>query len=281
MSATPKAPAPHRPNRLNALSAAWTLTLKDLKVAYSYKLSFFFGHLGVAGTLILFYFVSRVVGDSEVVGSPDEYFRFVVVGTAIAGIVETAVGASMGAARRDQVEGTLEAVASLPVGSATLGLGWLLYPILDALIGATVTIIIAIPLGMSGADPYFPSILLTTILSIGVFAAFGFFGAALVLAFQQGAGVVPIFIAILALISGTLFPVEVLPPFLEQLSRLSPLTHSLDAMRGAMLDGATVAELRDSLLILLGFAVVLLPLSVWTLELGLRRARRTGGLSRF
>ncbi|MBJ7472045.1 MAG: ABC transporter permease [Solirubrobacteraceae bacterium] len=273
--------ADRTPSRMGALSAAWTLALKDLKVAFSYRLSFFFGHLGVAFTLILFYFVSRVVGDSDVVGSPDEYFQFVVVGMAMAGIVETAVGASMGAARRDQVEGTLEAVASLPIGSATLGLGWLLYPILDGLIGAVFTILLAIPLGMVGADPYLPSIVLSIILSILVFASFGFFGAAIVLAFQQGAGVVPVFLALLALISGTLFPVEVLPPFLETLSQFSPLTHALDSMRAALLDAATISEIGDSLLILAGFAVVLLPLSVFALELGLRRARRTGGLSRF
>lgn len=272
--------AGHR-SRSGALSAAWTLTVKDLKVAYSYRLSFFFGHLGVFGTLVLFYFVSRVVGESEVVGSPDEYFRFVVVGMALAGLVETAVGASMGAARRDQVEGTLEAVASLPVGSATLGLGWLLYPMLDALIGVAVTFLIALPLGLAGADPNWPAVLLAMALSVLVFAAFGFLGAAIVLAFQQGAGVVPIFLALMALISGTLFPVEVLPPLLETLSRLSPLTHALDAMRGGMLEGASIADIQDSLLVLLGFAVVLLPLSIGALELGLRRARRTGGLSRF
>lgn len=270
-----------RPSRLNALSAAWTLTIKDLKVAYSYKLSFFFGHLGVAGTLVIFYFVSRVVGDSEIVGSPDEYFQFVVVGMALAGVIETAVGASMGAARRDQVEGTLEAVASLPVGSATLGLGWLLYPMIDALLGMVFTILIALPLGLWGITPNIPAVLASTVVSIAVFAAFGFFGAAIVLAFQQGAGVVPVFLALLALISGTLFPVEVLPPILETLSELSPLRHALDAMRAAMLDGQSIGDLGGSLLTLLGFAVVLLPLSVVALEYGLRRARRTGGLSRF
>lgn len=272
---------PRKPQPIEALGAAWALAAKDLRVAWSYRVSFIFGHLTVIGTLLVFYFVSRVVGDSPVVESPDAYFRFVVVGMAIAGLVESAVGASMGAARRDQVEGTLEAVATLPIGGGALGLGWILYPMLDALLGTVITFVLALPLGMAGADPNWPTVVVAVVLALAVFTSFGFFGAAIVLAFQQGAGLVPLGLAVLALLSGVLFPVSVMPDWLQVVSEVSPLKHALDAMRGAILDGAGFADIQNSLITLGVFAVVLAPASVGALELGLRRARRTGGLSRF
>ncbi|MEN0015387.1 MAG: ABC transporter permease, partial [Solirubrobacteraceae bacterium] len=261
--------------------AAFTLASKDLRVAWSYRLSFLFGHFAVFAPLVLFYFVSRVVGNSSVVGSPEHYFRFIVVGTAMAGLVDTAVGAAMGAARRDQIEGTLEAIASLPVSSGTLGLGWLLYPMFDALLGLVVAFIVALPLGMWGVHPCWPTVFLSIVLSIAVFASFGFIGAAIVMAFQQGAGTVPLILAGLALLSGVLFPVSVMPHWMQVLSHVSPLRHSLDSLRDGMLEHASIHEAGNSLLVLAGFAVVLLPLSLVLLELGLRRARKTGGLSRF
>lgn len=276
MSRTPD----RHPGR-HGLALALVLATKDLKVAWSYKLSFILGHFVVVGALVLYYFVSRVVGEGSVVESPEEYFRFIVVGMALAGLLERAVGASMGAARRDQVEGTLEAVASLPVSSFTLGLGWMLYPMVDALISLVVTFLLALPLGLSGIDPNWPAVFVSITLSVVVFASLGFFGTALVLGFQQGAGVVPLILAGLALFSGVLFPVSVMPEWLQALASLSPLKHALDAMRGALVDGSSIADLQRSLLVLLGFAVVLVPLSLTALEFGFRRARRTGGMSRF
>ncbi len=93
---------------------------------------------------------------------------------------------------------------------------------------------------------------------------------------------VPLGLAVMGLLSGTVFPIEVMPQWMQTLaSSLSPLTHALDALRAALLEGASLSAVGDSLLILAGFAAVLLPLGILALEWGLRHARRNGGLSRF
>lgn len=257
------------------------LAAKDLRVALSYPVSFALGHLAAFTSIYMFYFMSRVIGPSEEFSGPDDYFRFLVIGMVVAGIIERTVSASMGAARRDQVEGTLEAVATLPVGSLTLGVGWLFYPLVDSLIGLVVAVLLALPLGMSGADPAWIPLLVALLLTTLLFASFGFFGAAIVLAFQQGQGIVGMAVTGLALISGTLFPVSVLPPVLQSLAELSPLKHALDAVRATALDHATFSEASTSLLVLAVSAAVLLPLSFAALRLGLERARRSGALGRF
>ena len=79
--------------------------------------------------------------------------------------------------------------------------------------------------------------------------------------------------------TGTLFPVATLPPALRVVSQLIPLTHSLDAMRMALLEGATFDALGRETMILSIFSLILLPFSLLVFSHTLRRARLHGTLS--
>jgi len=76
-----------------------------------------------------------------------------------------------------------------------------------------------------------------------------------------------------------LFPVSILPDWLQVVAKLNPMTHALNAMRAALLDGAGLSQLLPAIELLLLFAAVLLPISMlvfyWTLE----RTKSSGTLS--
>lgn len=265
-----------------AVGAALVLARKDLRVALSYRVSFFLGYLSVGFSVVIAYFTSRVVGDgSTIVGSAEDYFRFLLVGMVVSGLVDTALNAAVGAARRDQIQGTLEAVVALPVGTGTLGLGWLLWPLTSMLIGSAFTLLISLPLGLWGVQPTWSIVFVTSVLVILVFSAIGLFGAAMVIAFQQGAGGITVVMAFLAVISGSVFPTSVMPEWLQTIAEVSPLKHALDAMRAAALDGASWSQTSTSLFTLAAMTAVILPAGVISLELALRRARRVGSLGRY
>lgn len=263
------------------LAVIHALGFRDLQVAWSYRIGFLFSQAGPISAVLLFYFISRVVGESELVGSPEEYFQFVVIGLALGMVVEETASAAADSARAAQVEGTLEALAVQPVTPFALALGWTAYPVLDSFLRAIVTVLVALPLGLAGATPNWPATLVVLGLSAVVFAGVGIIGSALVIAFQQGASAVQAVMALIAVFSGTLFPVSVLPDWLEALTVLSPLTHALDAVRAAAIDGANLADIADELVILVGFAAVLLPLGALMITIALRHARRVGGLGKF
>jgi len=82
-------------------------------------------------------------------------------------------------------------------------------------------------------------------------------------------------------LSGVMYPVSVLPAWLRGLGNLLPLTHALNALRGALLGGASPAQIGDSLLALLVFSAVLAPLGAAVFVLALRRARADGSLSHY
>jgi len=67
--------------------------------------------------------------------------------------------------------------------------------------------------------------------------------------------------------------------WLRLVARLNPVTYALDAMRASVLGGADIAALWRPLTILLGFAAVLLPLSMTVFALGARRTKITGTLT--
>lgn len=266
--------------RRNALVIG-ALALRDLQVAWTYRTGFLIGQLSPLLMLGLFYFVSRVVGKDSIVGSPDEYFQFVVIGIAMSGVINGSAGSAADSARKAQVEGSLEALAVQPISPIAMAFGWSLYPVLDSIIRASITVALAIPFGASaGIDVNWIGVILVLTTSAIAFIGIGMIGSALIIAYQQGVSAVDLAMAALSVFSGALFPVAVLPGWLQPLTDLSPLTHSLDAMRAVSLDGASLGSVSNDLLVLAGFAALLVPIGALLVHVAMNHARRVGGLGK-
>jgi ABC-2 type transport system permease protein len=86
-------------------------------------------------------------------------------------------------------------------------------------------------------------------------------------------------LGISGLVGGMMYPVAVLPGPLRFLARLIPVTYSLEGMRAALLAGAGWAVLWPSLVALLIFAAILIPVSIAVFGWALRRTKITGTLT--
>ena len=64
------------------------------------------------------------------------------------------------------------------------------------------------------------------------------------------------------LVSGVYYPTTVLPEWMQLISRISPATYVLDAVRRALIDGATIPQLLPDLWPLLITAVAFIPLGL-------------------
>lgn len=64
------------------------------------------------------------------------------------------------------------------------------------------------------------------------------------------------------LMSGFVFPIEAIPPWLQPVAWTLPMTYFVDAIRGLTLKGATIADLGRDFGVLLGFMVVFTLLSL-------------------
>ena len=101
------------------------------------------------------------------------------------------------------------------------------------------------------------------------------------LLFKRSNPVKWLFLGVAGLVSGIMYPVTVLPHALQILARLVPVTYSLQGMRIALLEDATLSALWPTLRALLLFALVLLPLSLTVFAWALRRTKVTGTLTHF
>jgi ABC-2 type transport system permease protein len=254
---------------------------KDFRTALSYRVGFISAIVASFWSLIAFRFISKLVNTGEFAGNGVAYFRYAVVGLLFASILEPAAIGTSASARGEQVQGTLEYMASQPVRRIYLGLSWSAYGLLQSMVLAVIVLLLTIPIGFSVTNVNVPVVVAVVVLSILIFAAVGNAGAALVIVVQQGSVIVAGALSIIGVVSGALFPVSELPSWLQAVSRLSPLTYALDALRSATLANQPPTSYTEDLLVLVGFALVSLPVSAWVLERAFRVAQQRGTLSTF
>jgi ABC-2 type transport system permease protein len=119
-------------------------------------------------------------------------------------------------------------------------------------------------------------VLAATLLS---FSGLGIFSSAYLLLFKRGNPAKWFFLGVSSIAGGMLYPVSILPRWLQMVAHLNPVTYALDAMRAALLEGAGLPAIARPLLILLLFAAALLPAAALTFSWALRRTKITGTLS--
>ncbi len=179
-------------------------------------------------------------------------------------------------------EGTIEYTLMAPISRFTHLVGSTLFSLVYGF-AHTVIILLAVVLffrlDLSGAN--LGGAALVLLAGSMSFIGLGIVAAVLPLLFpERGAQMTHVVQALLLLVSGVYYPVEVLPAWLQVLSRLSPATYVLEGMRAAILDGASFAHLWGETAPLLLLGGVLVPLGVFVFRQAERFAKRTGRLSR-
>jgi len=261
------------------------LFLRDLNVARSYRTAFvielFQALFGVAS----FYFLSRFVENPQLRQSLPQggsYFSFALVGLAFFDYLSVALytfDSSLQDARRN---GTLENLLVTQTPLPVILAGSSLYPFVllslrTAVYLAWGVVLFDFPL----QEANWAGAIAVLAASVLAFSGLGVLSASYLLVFKRGNPVNWALIGLSSVVGGMMYPVSILPGWLQQVARLVPVTYALEGMRAALLGHATFAELWPSLGALLLFAAVLLPLSFGVFTLALRRTKVTGTLTHF
>jgi ABC-2 type transport system permease protein len=163
----------------------------------------------------------------------------------------------------------------------TIVIGSALYRFLWSLIRVAVYIGVGFLLGASFPAIDIPAVLLTLALSVVAFGAVGVLGASIILVLKAWDPVTALFSGLSWLLGGVLYPVASLPAIAQIAAWVLPITHALEAMRGALLRGAGISELAGPLSVLAGFALIVLPLSLFTFRWALRHLRVEGSMAHY
>ena len=261
------------------------LFLRDLAVARSYRFAFvlqlFEMLLGVAA----FYYLSRFIQSPQLAQSLPQggsYFAFALVGVAFFDYLGVALNAFDWSLEEARQNGTLESLLVTQTPLPVILAGSALYPFAALSLRTAGYLAWGVLLfGFPAAQANWFGAVAVLAVSILSFVGLGVLSASYTLVFKRGNPVKWLFLGVSGLVSGVMYPVQVLPGALQWIARLVPATYSLEGMRAALLGHASIGELWPAIRALLVFAVVLLPISFAVFGWALRRTKITGTLTHF
>ncbi|CAA9497036.1 MAG: Efflux ABC transporter, permease protein [uncultured Rubrobacteraceae bacterium] len=179
-------------------------------------------------------------------------------------------------------EGTIEYTFMSPSSRITHLLGMGFYAVVYGILQTALTLGVCMAffdLDLSNAN-YWGALLVLAVASVSL-VGFGVVAAVLpLLSPEKGQQVSYIVSSVLLLVSGVYYKVSVLPEWMQAIATVSPVTYALEGSRAALQDGAGIAELWESIRILLVMGVVFVPLGLFVFHLGERYAKKTGKLKR-
>jgi ABC-2 type transport system permease protein len=267
------------PLRRHAIAA---IVRRDYQLARSYRLAFAMDLLFGFANLILYFFISRTftgVGRTAGLHGAPSYFAFALVGIVLT-VVLAAASTSLGMRiREEQLTGTLEALVVQPLNSVELALGLVGFPFLFAMFRALAYLGIAwawLDVDLARAD--WGGVALVFLSASLALTSLGIALGAIVFVIKRGDVLASLAVFALGLISGSLFPISVLPGWLEPLAKIAPMRFAFDGLRSTLYRGSGWGE---DVVVLALLGVLTLPLSIWIFDRSLRFAERKGSLAQY
>jgi ABC-2 type transport system permease protein len=238
---------------------------------------------GVVNTLAITFIAKQLAAEGIVTGrQANRLTLFLLIGTLVWAYLSAILDDISLVITWERWEGTIEHTLMAPVPRVAHLLGTAAFGVLHAIIRTALIMAIALPffsVDLSHAN--WPATAL--VVAVGSFALIGLGILAGVLPLlypERGEQLSFMVQSFVLLVSGVYYSVSTLPGWLQVISRLSPATYLLHAIRLVLIDGAGIGAVWSDIAVMAAFAVVLTPLSIAVFGAAERWAKRTGRLKR-
>lgn len=259
---------------LTLAAAAGAVCKRDFLLFASYRSRIVTTFFTAAVGLTLFYYVSRLV-HSRAVGSPNEYYAFVVVGLIIFEVLTSTLTIPVATLRAELQTGTFERIVLSPFGPVRTIASLMIFPVALAMwIGVGSLVFAGLVFGLALHWATVPLALPVALLGAASFAPFGLLMAAAVVMFKQTNAGATFVITGVTFVAGVYFPVALLPGWIRWASEVQPFTPTVDLLRHLLVATPLRAPAAVELAKLVGFAVLSLPVALLLLRAAVRRSRR-------
>ena len=258
---------------------------KDFLSQASYKLAFVSQMFGIFLSALAWFFLSKLFGGTvspHLKSYGGDYFSFVLIGVALSSYLQVALNSFASNIRNAQTLGTLEAMLVTQTKLPTLVISSSLYSFLLTSLRVIAYLLIgSLVFGLQIGGANYTAALLFLLLSIICFSSIGIISASFIMVIKRGDPLSWIFVNLSLLIGGVYYPIAVLPDWLEKISYFLPITYSLEGMRMALLQGATLISLIPTIIPLVIFSTLMLPLSLGIFRYAVKRAKIEGSLIQY
>lgn len=264
--------------------SAWAFIKRGFIHNTSYRLAFGLNFVNMLVGVISFYYLSRLIeaGNTTLLAQyGNNAAAFIVVGTTFNAFVALALRSYSGSVSSEQMLGIIEHwwMARTPLMLLVIySTFWeFLWPLVTSVLTFAMLAVafqVSFSINLSSTIVIF----LLTLTSI---SGLGMMSAGVIMISKHGDPIGFLWGVLSGLLSGVYYPIEVLPGWLQAVSAVLPTTYALRALRAALINGASLYDVRLELAILVAFTVVSVPLGLWAFQAGFDRARREGSLAQY
>lgn len=262
---------------LALVRAAW-------KTESSYRLNMALSLVSLAVVVVPLYFVSNALQPlmaTTIASQSAEYFAFTLIGAFTFALVSASVSALPSALGSAIGRGTLEAFLATPTHPAVLFAGMSGYTVLWSVVRGAALLAAGLVLGVHIAWTNSLTSAFIIALLLLAYGAIGLVGGALLLCFRTTGPLLNGSLTLSAFLGGVYYPTHVVPSWLQEVSRVIPMTYGLRALRQSALRGAPFADVAGDIGLLAGETLLLLAIGALSIAAALRYARRSGTLSHY
>jgi ABC-2 type transport system permease protein len=238
---------------------------------------------GVVNTLSITFIASEAAKTGA--ESPSQLSRltlFLLIGTLVWAYLSAVLDDMSLTIMWERWEGTIEHTLMTPVPRVVHLVGMSVFGVLHAIIRTTLILACSLPFfHVSFRHADWPTVLAFIAVGSVSLVGLGILAGILPLLYPERGEQMSFMVqALVLLVSGVYYSINVLPGWIQAASHASPATYLLRGIRDAILDGRGFNYESGNLAILAVFGAVMVPGALWAFTLAERWAKKTGRLNR-
>jgi len=260
---------------------------RDFRLFVSYRMQFLLRILSILTVVTTLFFISKIFAgftDPRYSQWRDPLASWL-TGLAVLNYFITGFSSLANSIRQEQVQGTLESVLLTPINLPTIIVASSAWDFLETTFFSFLYLFFGrVFFNVHYRGSFFLALMFLLLTTL-VLASLGILSASFAMVFKRGDPFGIFLGAGSALFSGVFFPTQLLRdyagPNLGRVSLILPATYGLDGIRQVLIEGHDLMQVKDPLITLLIFLVLLLPFSLWVFGRAVRRAKREGSLIQY
>lgn len=255
---------------------------RDFKIATSYRLHYATQILSIIFTTFSFFLLSKMFSGNQISQLEPyggDYFSFVLIGIALIDYFTISSNTFATEIRSSQIFGTLESLLVTPTSIITILLSSYVYKLFSTSLRIFSYTIVSIALfNMHIGTVNYLALITSFILTLLPYFGLGLISASFIIVFKQGNPIGTLVTMSSSLLGGIMYPVTVLPEWLQPFSKILPITHGLEAIRQVLLNDAGFQIITNQLMSLALLSILSLVSGLICIYYGLMVAKNDGSL---
>ena len=194
-------------------------------------------------------------------GSPN-YFQFVAPGIIAMVVMMSLMTGLPRAISHEKETGTLDGMMAAPANRMSILLGKTIAQMVRGIIQAVIILVLAAVLFGVTIEGSIPLIFALLLLGIFSFVGLGIVITSFAKTEETAAMMMMTIMFPMMFLSGVFFPIQQMPWFMQDISKVLPLTYATTALRKVMTLGAGISAIGTELAFLIGFGTVMIIIAV-------------------